>query len=60
MIRQIGQNAGMVKFNGIDVSALPEAVQWDTLIAFVVCFLLGVVVIAWMVAQCIRAVPKES
>ena len=53
VIRQIGQNAGVAKF--VDVSTLPEAVQWDTLIAFVVCFLLGVIVIVWMVAQCVRA-----
>jgi hypothetical protein len=52
VIRQIGQNEGMATF--IDVSKLPEAVQWDTLIAFLVCFLLGVGVIVWMVAQCVR------
>jgi hypothetical protein len=52
VIRQIGQNAGMATF--VDVSKLPEAVQWDTLIAFLVCFLLGVGVIVWMVAQCVR------
>ena len=52
VIRQIGQNNGVAKF--VDVSRLPEAVQWDTLIAFVVCFLLGVGVIVWMVAQCVK------
>jgi len=52
VIRQIGQNTGMAKF--VDVSTLPERVQWDTLIVFVVCFLLGVGVIVWMVAQCFR------
>ena len=59
VIRQIGQNAGMAEFNGIAVSALPEAVQWDTLIAFVVCFLLGVGVIIWMVAQCVKCTGKQ-
>jgi hypothetical protein len=52
VIRQIGQNTGVATF--VDVSKLPEAVQWDTLIAFLVCFLLGVGVIVWMVAQCVR------
>ena len=52
IIRQIGQNAGMAKF--VDVATLPERVQWDTLIAFLVCFLLGVGVIIWMVAQCVK------
>jgi len=59
VIRQIGQNAGMVSFNGIDVSMLPEAVQWDTLIAFVVIFLLGVGAILWMVAQCAKSAAKK-
>jgi hypothetical protein len=52
VIRQIGQNQGMAKF--IDVSTQPEMVQWDTLIAFLVCFLLGVGVIVWMVVQCVK------
>ena len=60
VIRQIGQNAGMKFFSGIDVSTLPEAVQWDTLIAFVVCFLLGVGVIVWMVAQCAKCAGKDT
>jgi hypothetical protein len=59
VIRQIGQNASMDKFNGIKVSELPEAVQWDTLIAFVLCFLLGVGVIVWMVAQCVKCAGKK-
>ena len=58
VIRQIGQNAGMAKFNGIEVSTLSEAVQWDTLVAFVVFFLLGVGVIVWMVAQCVKCAGK--
>jgi hypothetical protein len=60
VIRQIGQNAGMVKYNDIEVSELPEAVQWDTLIAFVVIFLLGVGVIVWMVAQCSRCAENKG
>jgi len=57
VIRQIGQNAGMATF--VDVSQLPEAVQWDTLIAFVLCFLLGVGVIVWMVVQCVKCSSAE-
>jgi hypothetical protein len=56
VIRQIGQNSGAATF--IDVSKLPEAVQWDTLIAFVVFFLLGVGVIVWMVVQCVKCAGK--
>ena len=59
VIRQIGQNVAMAKFSGIDVAALPEAVQWDTLLAFVVIFLLGVGVIVWMVAQCVKCAGKQ-
>jgi hypothetical protein len=58
VIRQIGQNAGMTTF--IDVSKQPEAVQWDTLIAFVVIFLFGVGVIIWMVAQCAKIQKKAD
>lgn len=54
VIRQIGQNAGIATFQKTNVATLPEAVQWDTLIAFVVIFLLGVGVIVWMVAQCVK------
>jgi hypothetical protein len=55
-VRQIGQNEGMATF--VDVSKLPVTVQWDTLIAFVVIFLLGVGVIVWMVAQCVKCAEK--
>jgi hypothetical protein len=64
VIRQIGQNdcvaLGMSSFYQkiMYVSELPEAVQWDTLIAFVVIFLLGVGVIVWMVAQCVKCAGK--
>ena len=58
VIRQIGQNNGVATV--VDVSKLPEAVQWDTLIAFVVIFLLGVGVIVWMVAQCVASTESQS
>ncbi|GHT43988.1 hypothetical protein FACS189454_00270 [Planctomycetales bacterium] len=56
IVRQIGQNAGAAQF--VDVSKLPVAVQWDTLIAFVVIFLLGVLLILWMMKQCVCC-PKK-
>jgi hypothetical protein len=52
IIRQIGQNNGIKPL--VDVANLPAAVQWDTLIAFVVLFLLGTGVIVWMTVQCIK------
>jgi len=55
-IRQIGQNNGMATF--IDVSQQPEKVQWDPLIAFLVCFLIGLGVIVWMVVQCVKCADK--
>ena len=58
VIRQIGQNTGVATF--VDVSTLPEKVQWDTLIAFLVCFLLGVSIIIWMVAQCVKCAGSSS
>ena len=60
IVRQIGQNVGMAKFSGIDVSTLPTAVQWDTLVAFLLLFLLGVGVIAWMVVQCVKCSAEEE
>ena len=58
VIRQIGQNIGMATL--VDVSVLPENVQWDTLIAFLLCFLLGVGVIIWMVVQCVKCSNQTS
>jgi hypothetical protein len=57
VIRQIGQNAGMATF--IDVSQQPEKVQWDPLIAFLVCFVLGLGVIVWMIVQCIKCKEEQ-
>lgn len=51
IMRQVGQNAGVAPY--VDVARLPEAVQWSPLIAFLVVFVLGLVVIGWMIRQCI-------
>ncbi|MDR3181388.1 MAG: hypothetical protein LBT89_00460 [Planctomycetaceae bacterium] len=53
VVRQIGQNTGTAQF--ADVSQLPVAVQWDTLIAFLVSFVFGVLIIIWMLRQCALA-----
>ena len=51
IMRQIGQNTGVASY--VDVTKIPTAVQWSPLIAFLVCFVLGLLVIAWMVRQCV-------
>ncbi|MDR0870329.1 MAG: hypothetical protein LBN39_06005 [Planctomycetaceae bacterium] len=51
IIRQIGQNRGVAAF--VDVAKLPTDVQWSPLIAFLVAFVLGLGIIAWMVKQVI-------
>jgi len=58
IIRQIGQNDGMAMF--LDVSQLPEAVQWTPLLAFLAIFLLGVGVIVWMVVQCVKCADNPD
>lgn len=57
IIRQIGQNRGVASF--IDVSKIPTDVQWSPLLAFLLLFVLGLAVIAWMVRQVfISSVPE--
>ena len=58
VIRQIGQNNAVTKF--ADVSKLSEAVQWDTLIAFLIIFLLGVGTIVWMIVQCAKCPSAKT
>ncbi|MDR3233592.1 MAG: hypothetical protein LBT46_08030 [Planctomycetaceae bacterium] len=52
-VRQIGQNAGTALF--ADVAQLHVDVQWDTLIAFLISFVFGVLIIIWMLRQCALA-----
>ncbi|MGL6227298.1 MAG: hypothetical protein ACRC10_11825 [Thermoguttaceae bacterium] len=47
--RQLIQNAEVGRF--IRVDALPEAVQWDPLYAFLGVFVLGLLVIFWIIRQ---------
>ncbi len=58
IIRQIGQNAGVADY--VDVSKIPTAVQWTPLIAFLVCFVLGLGVIGWMLRQCMLMPPENT
>lgn len=58
IIRQIGQNDGIAMLG--NVAKLPAAVQWDTLIVFLIVFLLGVGVIVWMVMQCMKCSSAQT
>lgn len=51
IVRQIGQNAGTASY--MDVTKIPTDVQWTPLVAFLIAFVFGLVVIAWMVKQCV-------
>lgn len=57
MIRQIGQHTQLIAIDGmVDVS---ENVQWSPILLFLVCFVLGLLCIAWMVRQLVIA-PREN
>ena len=51
--RQVVQNLSLKPF--FDVAAVPEHVQWGPLVMFLVVFVLGLAVVAWMLAQVLRA-----
>jgi len=51
-VRQLIQNAQIGRF--VQVDLLPVAVQWSPLIAFLVVFVLGACVIAWIVRQIVK------
>jgi hypothetical protein len=55
--RQIVQNINLKPF--VDVSAQPTDVQWGPLAMFLIVFVIGVVVVGWMVAQVVRCKPKN-
>lgn len=58
IIRQIGQNAGVSQY--VDVANISTAIQWSPLLAFLVVFVAGLVVIAWMLRQVIVSVNKPN
>jgi hypothetical protein len=55
--RQIVQNVELAPY--LEVSAQKESVQWSPLVAFLLIFVAGVVVVAWMIAQAVKA-PSET
>ncbi len=57
VMRQRGQNAGVAAY--ADITKIPENVQWSPLIAFLVCFALGLLVIVWMVKQAVAVTSDE-
>jgi hypothetical protein len=53
--RQIVQNANLKEF--FDVAAQPTAVEWGPLAMFLVVFVMGLIVVGWIVAQVLRCKP---
>jgi hypothetical protein len=51
--RQVVQNLNLLPF--LDVATIPEHVQWGPLCMFLVAFVLGLGVIAWMLVQVVKA-----
>ncbi|MDR1141026.1 MAG: hypothetical protein LBL62_04980 [Planctomycetaceae bacterium] len=51
VIRQIGQNAGVSPY--VEVSKIPTNIQWSPLITFLIVFVAGLVLIAWMLRQAV-------
>lgn len=51
--RQVAQNVELKPF--LDVANQPTATQWGPMVLFLVSFVIGVLVIAWMVAQIFTA-----
>lgn len=56
--RQIVQNIEAGRL--VDIFQIKEAVQWSPLIAFLVTFVFGLVVIAWMIAQLRHVEPVSE
>ena len=48
--RQVVQNLNLKPF--LDVSAQPDDVQWGPLAMFLIVFVIGLAVVAWMLARC--------
>jgi hypothetical protein len=56
--RQIVQNINLKQF--VDVSTQPTDVQWGPLAMFLIAFVIGVGVVAWMLAQILKCKPKNA
>ncbi len=49
--RQVVQNINLMKLAGFDVLSQPTDVQWGPLAMFLIVFVLGLIVVGWMLAQ---------
>jgi hypothetical protein len=56
--RQIVQNINLKPF--ADVSAQTTDVQWGPLAMFLIVFVIGLIVVGWMVAQIMKCKPKKG
>jgi hypothetical protein len=56
--RQIVQNINLKPF--VEVSAQPTDVQWGPLFMFLIVFVIGVLVVGWMIAQIIKCKPNKG
>ena len=56
MSRQIVQNINLKPF--VDVSAQPTDVQWGPLAMFLIVFVIGLLVVGWMIAQIVKCKAK--
>jgi len=56
--RQLTQHLDIGRW--FKVGAIPEDVQWSPIVAFLLCFVFGLTVIGWMIAQLQHAKPSES
>jgi hypothetical protein len=56
--RQVVQNAELSKF--LDVTAEPVKIQWSPLILFLILFIAGLGVVAWMISRVVVAVRRPA
>jgi hypothetical protein len=56
--RQIVQNINLKPF--VDVSAQPTDVQWGPLAMFLIVFVIGVLVVGWMIVQVVKCKPNKG
>jgi hypothetical protein len=56
--RQVVQNVNLSDF--VNVSAQPTDVQWGPLFMFLIVFVIGLCVVAWMLAQVVKCKPKSQ
>jgi hypothetical protein len=56
--RQVVQNVNLREY--LDVLALPTDVQWGPLAMFLIAFVIGLGVVAWMVRQVVRGTAKAT